>query len=65
MKYVKVCISKVKYKLYYSQENVKTSEIVVICNGITTKKYKRDITKIISCLLKKNYSVVTFGVKIG
>lgn len=60
MKYVKVCISKVKYKLYYSQENVKTSEIVVICNGITTKKYKRDITKIISCLLKKNYSVVTF-----
>ena len=60
MKYIKLCINNVKYKLYYPKKSVKTSEVVVICNGITTSKYKRKITKIISCLLNKNYSVVAF-----
>lgn len=60
MKYIKICINSEKYKLYYPRKNVKTSEVIVICNGITTKKYRRKITKIIDCLLKKNYSIVTF-----
>lgn len=60
MKYIKLCINDVKYKLFYPRKSIKTREVVVICNGITTSKYKRKITKIISCLLKKNYSVVTF-----
>lgn len=60
MKYIKICINSEKYKLYYPRKNVKTSEVIVICNGITTKKYRRKITKIIDFLLKKNYSIVTF-----
>ena len=60
MKNIQVSINQVKCKFYIPQEETKITEIVIICNGVTTNTYRKTINNIINKLVQKNYLVVFF-----
>lgn len=56
-----VCINKVKYKVYTPKDKEKITDIVIICLGVITKKYKEKVSKTINELLLNNYAVICFN----
>ena len=60
MEEYEISINKVKYKFYIPNSKEKIRDVVIICLGVTTKKYKEKLNNIVNDLLLNNYVVVCF-----
>lgn len=60
MKNIQVSINQIKCKFYIPQDETKITEIVIICNGVTTKWYEKTINEVIRKLVERKYLVVFF-----
>ena len=60
MNEIKVSINQIKCKFYTPDDETKIKEIVMICNGVTTKGYSRTVKQIVNKLLEKDYMVIFF-----
>ena len=57
---IDILINQMKYKLYKSSNKNNVDNIVIICNGITTKCYYKKIYSIIEKLVGNNFVVIWF-----
>lgn len=60
MKGIQVSLNQIKYKFYIPEDEMKINDIVIICNGVTTKYYEKTIIEVINNLVERNYLVVFF-----
>lgn len=60
MKAIEISINKIKCKFYIPAKESSLKEIIIICHGVTTKKYKNIVNQIGTKLIDKNFGIVCF-----